>query len=221
MATETFICVATVAVLLPVFLVLLRLIYVLPALQRRSTGSTKQLEGHVMILLGSGGHTGEMIRLLLPVNLEKVKKTWIVSSGDTTSLEKAKRLEESINSVPHSSTYITLKRARKVGQSLLLSVFTTLESILASFQSLLRQPSYPDVLLINGPGTCVPIAYVLFVMKFFGLCRTRIIYVESLARVSGLSLSGRLVLPVCDRFIVQWELLAAKYKRAEYHGILV
>lgn len=210
---------ASVAVLLPVFAVLVRLLYVLPALQHPSNPSKKApLEGHVMILLGSGGHTGEMLRLLQPLRLEKVKKTWLVSSGDSTSLEKARKLETSVNS---QSSYITLKRARTVGQLWLLSVVTTLFSIASTFGALLRHESYPDVLLINGPGTCVPVAYVLFLLKFLGLCRTRIVYVESLARVSGLSLSGRLVLPVSDRFLVQWESLARQYKRAEFHGILV
>lgn len=209
----------TVAVLFPVFVVLLRLIYVLPALQSRSN-STKgaPLKGHLMVLLGSGGHTGEMIRLLQTTNLEKMKITWLVSSGDSTSLEKVKNIEHTASS---NSTYITLKRARTVGQPWLLSVFTTLSSIVSTLNALLRQKSYPDVLLINGPGTCVPVAYVLFVMKFLGLCRTRIVYVESLARVSGLSLSGRLVLPVSDRFLVQWEQLADQYQRAEFYGILV
>lgn len=209
----------TVAVLLPVFVVLLRLIYVLPALQSRSNSTDgSPLKGHLMVLLGSGGHTGEMIRLLQTTNLEKMKITWLVSSGDSTSLEKVKNIEHTASS---NSTYITLKRARTVGQPWLLSVFTTLSSILSTLNALLHQKSYPDVLLINGPGTCVPVAYVLFVMKFLGLCRTRIVYVESLARVSGLSLSGRLVLPVSDRFLVQWEQLADQYQRAEFYGILV
>lgn len=209
----------TVAVLFPVFFVLLRLIYVLPALQSRSKPTEgAPLKGHLMVLLGSGGHTGEMVRLLQTTNLEKMKITWLVSSGDSTSLEKVKNIEHTASS---NSTYITLKRARTVGQPWLLSVFTTLMSILSTLNALLRQKSYPDVLLINGPGTCVPVAYVLFVMKFLGLCRTRIVYVESLARVSGLSLSGRLVLPVSDRFLVQWEQLADQYQRAEFYGILV
>ncbi|KAF2461707.1 oligosaccharide biosynthesis protein Alg14 like-domain-containing protein [Lineolata rhizophorae] len=38
----------------------------------------------------------------------------------------------------------------------------------------------------------------------------RTVFVESLARVKGLSLSGRLLLGVVDRFVVQWEGLAAE-----------
>jgi beta-1,4-N-acetylglucosaminyltransferase len=49
----------------------------------------------------------------------------------------------------------------------------------------------------------------------------RIIYVESLARVTALSLSGRMVLYLADRVLVQWPGLKRKYPRTEYLGILV
>jgi len=47
------------------------------------------------------------------------------------------------------------------------------------------------------------------------------IYVESFARVKSLSLSGKILYWLVDRFIVQWPGLSERYKRAEYHGILV
>lgn len=40
--------------------------------------------------------------------------------------------------------------------------------------------------------------------QVLGLPHTRIIYVESFARVSSLSLSARLLKPFVDRFVVQW-----------------
>lgn len=41
-------------------------------------------------------------------------------------------------------------------------------------------------------------------VQILGLSYTRIIYVESFARVSTLSLSGKLVRPFVDTFVVQW-----------------
>ena len=46
-------------------------------------------------------------------------------------------------------------------------------------------------------------------------------YVESFARVGGLSLSGKILYPLVDRFLVQWPQLKEKYSRAEYNGVLV
>ncbi|KAI5293573.1 UDP-N-acetylglucosamine transferase subunit [Ascosphaera acerosa] len=66
--------------------------------------------------------------------------------------------------------------------------------------------------------------------------RPRIIYVESWARVTSLSLSGRLAMPLADRFLVQWQGLAGVPasagrahrwflrlfgRKAEYVGVLV
>lgn len=57
--------------------------------------------------------------------------------------------------------------------------------------------------------------------QFFGVAKTRTIYVESFARVKSLSLSGRILYLVVDRFLVQWPLLKEKYSRAEFKGVLV
>ncbi|KAJ3193956.1 UDP-N-acetylglucosamine transferase subunit [Irineochytrium annulatum] len=48
--------------------------------------------------------------------------------------------------------------------------------------------------------------------------RCPIIFIESFTRVEELSLSGKLVYSIADRFIVPWEKLKIKYPRAEYIG---
>lgn len=59
----------------------------------------------------------------------------------------------------------------------------------------------------------------LFKKKFFGK-DVRIIYVESAARVKTLSLTGKILYLIADRFFVQWPKLLEKYKYAEYIGRL-
>lgn len=223
MGPDTRVCVIAGVIVAILATALIRLIHILPATRQATTSTISKKLGSkhhsLMILLGSGGHTGEMMRMVGSMELEKSSRTWLVSSGDTTSLEKAKTYEELLLSLLKSD-YVVLQRARRVGESLFLSFFSTMRSIASTATQLWNLPK-PDVLLVNGPGTSVPVAYVLFVMKFFGLCHTRIIYIESLARVNGLSLSGQLLLPIADRFLVQWAPLAEKYYRAEYYGILI
>jgi len=50
----------------------------------------------------------------------------------------------------------------------------------------------------------------------------RTIYVESWARVEGLSLSGKILMAVgaCERVLVQWEGLS-RAGRGEFRGVLV
>jgi beta-1,4-N-acetylglucosaminyltransferase len=52
--------------------------------------------------------------------------------------------------------------------------------------------------------------------------RTRIVYVESIARVASLSLSGKILyhMRMADRFFVQWPALQTRYPRSMCCGRL-
>ena len=50
--------------------------------------------------------------------------------------------------------------------------------------------------------------------------RKKLVFVESFCRVKSLSLSGRLLYPLADEFIVSWEALTDRYSRAKYLGVL-
>lgn len=71
----------------------------------------------------------------------------------------------------------------------------------------------PDVILSTGAGLAVPFFLI------GRLCGLRLVYVESLARTEGLSLSGRLVAPLADELFVQWP--SAARGRARYVGSIL
>lgn len=217
-------------VVVPVLAGLLRLTYVLPGIsvkkESKLSGSESQnvqLEKRNMsVLLGSGGHTGEMIRILEQWDadvLNQMQIKYIVSSGDTFSLQKLKQFHDSRNKVEKFQV-AQIYRARNIGEGKAKAVINTVYSFVSTIKQL-DLKHLPSVFLTNGPGTAIPIAYSLFMLKFFGLCNTKIIYVESLARVNHLSLTGLLILPISDRIVVQWPQLARKYPRCEFHGVLV
>ncbi|PRQ19684.1 putative sirohydrochlorin ferrochelatase [Rosa chinensis] len=62
----------------------------------------------------------------------------------------------------------------------------------------------PQVILCNGPGTCVPLCVIAFLFKVVGIRWSSVFYVESIARVQRLSLSGLLLYKLCiaDQFFV-------------------
>tara|TARA_B110000093_G_C12923011_1_gene389978 strand:+ start:1049 stop:1564 length:516 start_codon:yes stop_codon:yes gene_type:complete len=167
----------------------------------------------LMVVLGSGGHTAEMLTLLdvIAVDQRSVHKiNFVVAKTDTHSREKAL---EWLSNKKICVEFHFIRRAREVGQHWCSSVLTTIASIISSM-SLFRINS--DILLVNGPGTCVPVVMQAFVSKCFA--PNRIIYIESFARVKTLSLTGKIVYPLVDKFIVQWpELIHGK---AEYLGKL-
>lgn len=62
----------------------------------------------------------------------------------------------------------------------------------------------PSLLIMNGPGTCLPVALAAMAGEVICRRRCRMIYVESFGCVNHLSLTGKLLLPVVDRFLVHW-----------------
>ncbi len=77
--------------------------------------------------------------------------------------------------------------------------------------------------LVNGPGTCVPICAAALLLRLTHLHDTRIAYVESIARVQSLSLSGKVLYysRVADVMLVQWPEMAQRYPRCRYVGRLM
>ena len=170
-----------------------------------------------LIVVGAGGHAMEMMKLLSGVNLEHYKpREYVVALNDQMSRKKIEEFEK-----PENPKIWAIMRARQVGQSYFSSVFTTLSAILHSVPLVFL--NRPDVVLCNGPGTCIPICFLAYLLKFFGLKSLKIIYVESICRVEFLSLSAILLYRLClaDQILVQWPQLAEKYSRIRYIGRLI
>jgi UDP-N-acetylglucosamine:LPS N-acetylglucosamine transferase len=70
----------------------------------------------------------------------------------------------------------------------------------------------PKAMLTTGAGVAVPFAWVA---RLYG---ARVVYVESLARIDGPSLSYRLIAPVAERRYVQWPELAQVLPGSRFAG---
>ncbi|GFZ48507.1 UDP-N-acetylglucosamine transferase subunit ALG14, partial [Saitozyma sp. JCM 24511] len=156
------------------------------------------------------GHTAEMQTLLRDIDFTRyTPRTYVYCPGDSMSLRAIADVETTKAS--GSYTLLPLPRARRVGQSLPSTLISTAWTLLVALRDLfvrplLTRPSRPwvEVLLVNGPGTCVALVAVSYIRRILGLSYTRIIYVESFARVDSLSLSAKILRPVVETFVVQW-----------------
>jgi beta-1,4-N-acetylglucosaminyltransferase len=217
----------------------LRLLFILPPYRPKAPRRMHAAVSHLMIVLGSGGHTTEMLLGLRGLDPQKYAyRTWVVSSGDAFSAERAREFEDGLGSAG-SYEIVTIPRARRVHQGLLTTPITALQCFIACFRLLLhRSPSpasskllypYPDAIVTNGPGTAVIVVLATILLRFFDISGRannpavlRTVYFESWARVDQLSLSGKLLLRVVDRFVVQWPQLQQRTGGgAEYRGWLV
>ncbi|KAG5134543.1 hypothetical protein JHK82_025731 [Glycine max] len=195
-----------------VSLILVRLLYVL---YRSSRPLSKRASKPVstLIILGSGGHTAEMLNLLVVLQKDRFNpRFYIAAATDNMSLQKAQLLENSLAAenatrVTDTAQFMKIYRSREVGQSYITSVWTTLVAMI----------------LCNGPGTCIPLCAIAFIFKVLGIRWSLIFYVESIARVRRLSLSGLLLykLRMADQLFVQWPQLQRQYPRATYVGRLM
>lgn len=70
----------------------------------------------------------------------------------------------------------------------------------------------PRAVVTTGAGVAVPFCYIA---RLYG---ARVVYIESFARVTEPSLTGRLVHPVAHRFFVQWPAMQRHFRKAEYVG---
>lgn len=268
----------------------LRVLAILPNARSKSTPLRKRpLATRVLIVLGSGGHTHEMLYLLRDLDTRKyTHRTYVVSSGDAFSSQRAAEFERGLEERersrekealeqdaprgkpmlemagtdgqahvldakgerkpaclgPDHFNIVDVPRARKIHQPLLTTPLSSLYSLFSCFAPLLCAPpllpgqvpttpyeaaaaDLPDLIITNGPATAVILILASLILRFFnikgansrGKCKT--VYVESFARVKTLSLSGKLLLRVVDRFLVQWEELEGAGGRAEYWGVLV
>lgn len=72
----------------------------------------------------------------------------------------------------------------------------------------------PKVIITTGAHTAV---WMCYIGKIF---RSKIIYIETLANINTKTLSGKLIYPIADKFIVQWEEMLKLYPKAIYGGFI-
>ena len=66
----------------------------------------------------------------------------------------------------------------------------------------------PDIIISSGAAVAVPFFYL---GKLF---RAKTVYIEVFDRIDTPTLTGKLVYPVTDKFIVQWEEMKKVYPKA-------
>ena len=185
---------------------------------------------YALAVLGSGGHTKEML-LMMGNDFHESKhshRRYLISTGDDLSPKQGAAFEKNLEETKeHSGTYDVrvATRARRIHQSLLTTPFSALRSVFDIFIILLTPPKQtapglpgdlPDVIFTNGPATGFFVALVAYCLRI--LCvvsedKMQVLFIESWARVSSLSLTGKLLhyTGIADMFLVQHEPVANRY----------
>lgn len=185
-------------------------------------GKRKQCRGSAktLIVIGSGGHTLEMLKQVKTLNPKLYSpRLYVMADVDTSSEYKINEVERELEKVYKSkSVTVKIPRSRFVNQSYFTSVFTTLYSTLISIPVVFN--FNPDLILCNGPGTCIPVCVIGILCNILFFFNTKIVFIESICRVKTLSLSGKILLYLADVVIVQWPDLHKIYPNTVYLGTL-
>ncbi|KAF5024248.1 hypothetical protein F66182_3680 [Fusarium sp. NRRL 66182] len=196
-------------------------------------GHRRLSEDYYLFVLGSGGHTKEMLMMMDDgyCNFEKFHRRYLISSGDGMSANHLADYETELKALceakgKESGTHDTyvVTRARRVHQPLWSTPFTALLSIFDIFPALMTPPAnaigaklkYPTCIFSNGPATGFFVGVVVHLLKMLYLVpetSMRFVYIESWARITTLSLTGKLIYytGIADVLMVQHEQVAAKY----------
>ncbi|GAB7346575.1 hypothetical protein MBLNU457_5764t1 [Dothideomycetes sp. NU457] len=179
-------------------LVAVRLLVLHPAWRPLRKSRKRGQPTHLLIVLGSGGHTAEMIAMLRnsiqgrpdrsgnPTSKSLdwsafTHRTWVVSSGDHFSAARAKDFENEVSDsasetdMKHAGgletfTIVTVPRARKIHQPLLTTPFSSLQCLWACLRLLVsHKHGYPDLILTNGPATATILVWATLLVRFIDM----------------------------------------------------
>lgn len=89
-------------------------------------------------------------------------------------------------------------------------VFKMITNAFKSFKIFLREK--PDVIISTGALATIPMCIFAKILK------KKVIFIESFAKVTSPTLTGKLVYKFADQFYVQWEQMKEHYPNAIYKG---
>jgi len=153
---------------------------------------------HVLFIASTGGHLDELMQLKPIFNDYEYQ---IVTEKTKVDDSYKKKFKDRI----HFLIYGTKKYP-----------FTYIFKFMANcFISLFYYFRYqPEVVVTTGTHTAVPMCYIA---RIFG---SKVIYIETFANRTTATVAGRIIYPVANTFVVQWEEMKKIYPKAVCWGWL-
>ena len=155
-----------------------------------------------------GGHLDEMLSLMDAFEGHDIFfiTTIAESTKDLPKLAK-------VYYVRNQKTYKATNRFLLQAQLFLFELYCLIKLLFVCLNILLNEK--PKIIVTIGGGATIPLCYI---GKALG---TKIIYISSLARVDELPFTGKIIYPIADLFLVQWEYLLPKHQKAQYWGKVI
>ena len=145
------------------------------------------MENKKICLVGSsGGHLAHLY-MLKPI-WEKTERFWVTfDKEDSRSLLENEKFYKCF--FPTNRNLLNLIR-----------------NTFLAFKVIIKER--PDIIISSGAAVAVPFFYI---GKLFG---AKLVYIEVFDRVDKSTVTGKLVYPITDKFIVQWDEMKKVYPKA-------
>jgi len=150
----------------------------------------------VLFIASTGGHFSELMQLS---NMFKKYDYHIITEKTKTNANLKDKYPGRVNYLIYGSKDHLIPYFFKFAANCFKSLF-------------LYFKIRPKVIVTTGTHTAVPICYI---GRLFG---SKIIFIETFANSKTKTLAGRLVYPIANLFLVQWEEMLELYPNAIYKG---
>lgn len=163
---------------------------------------------HLLIVLGAGGHTKQMLRLVDLLGPD-YDYSYVVADYDTVSEHK----------IVVAGPVYRIVQPREKRQGATEGAWTVLRKMPGALMQAhhILAEARPDAVIGAGPSLQIPLAIAA------RMRRIPVIYIETASKVETLTSTARLIyrFRLADRFYVQWEHHLRDYPRARYAGRLL
>ncbi len=150
----------------------------------------------VLFISSTGGHLNEMLQLS---PLFDQYEYYIITEKDKSNEALKEKYKDRVYFLPYGTRSKLFVYIIKYFYLCIKTIYYYLK---------LR----PKVIITTGTHTAGPMCYL---GKIF---RSKIIYIETFANRNKKTATGRLIYPIADLFIVQWEEMLKLYPKAVYGG---
>ncbi|WP_063254843.1 PssD/Cps14F family polysaccharide biosynthesis glycosyltransferase [Neobacillus niacini] len=148
----------------------------------------------VFFVSSSGGHLAQLKHLSKFI-MNKYTISWVIEKNlSTQDLENEERV------------FFLKHQDRRMKGFLFVFIYNILKSLMILIKV------RPDIVITTGAGAVIPICYMA---KLLG---SKIVFIESYAKINSPTLTGRFIYKIADEFYVQWEELLHYYPEAKFRG---
>lgn len=167
-------------------------------MENKKSANKKENKKKVLFISSTGGHFDELLQLK---PLFKKYNSYIITEKDKSN--------EGLKEIYGDKMYFLPYGTRaKLFTYIFKYFYLCLRTVYLYFK--IR----PKVIITTGTHTAGPMCII---GKIFG---SKIIYIETIANTNKKTATGKLIYPIADLFIVQWEEMLKLYPKAVYGGTI-